>query len=264
MTEATAPEAIPQIPQKRSRVVSEVRVPMYSLADSLAVAEAIHKKGGGSATNDQLAAFLGYKSANNGSYLSRVASARIFDFIGGAGRLTITARAQSILMPVYQQDVKPALVKAFLDVPLYKAVYDEYHGKDLPTPFGMTNALRTRFGVAPSRVEAGLRALMESADQAGFFEVRGSRTQLIIPNLPDAPPRQPPTESSDQETPSEGRNGGGGGGGDERPPSQPMSAEDLKNEYISTLIGVLREKGGNGEVDDALMARIEKLLGLPQ
>src|SRR5437899_7048120 len=98
MTEASEPKSIAP-PTKRTRIVSEVRVPVYSLADSLAVADAIYKKGGGTASNDQLAAFLGYKSTNNGSYLSRVAAARIFDFVGGQGNsLTITPRAQSILM----------------------------------------------------------------------------------------------------------------------------------------------------------------------
>lgn len=264
MTEATAPQSIaPPDPKKRTRVVSEVRVPVYSMADSLAVAKAIHEKGGGGATNDQLAAFLGYKSANNGSYLSRVSSARIFDFITGAGTLTITPRAQSILMPVYQTEVKRALVKSFLDVPLYKAVYDEYFGKELPMPFGMANAFKTRFSVPPSRIEPGLRALMDSAEQAGFFEVRGSRTQLIVPNM--SPPLAKPEVELDVENhASEHRVGGGGGGGrDEHPPSVPKSAADLKNEYISTLIGVLREKGGSGDMDEVLMARIEKLLGLP-
>ncbi|MGD0019676.1 MAG: hypothetical protein ABSD62_10520 [Candidatus Limnocylindrales bacterium] len=264
MTEVTAPQSIAPTPKKRTRIVSDVRVPVYSLLDSLAVAEAIHKKGGGSASNDQLAAFLGYKSAKNGSYLSRVATARIFDFITGQGdRLTITPRAQSILMPVYTHDARQALVKAFLDVPLYKAVYDEYFGKELPTPFGMTNAFRTHFGVAPSRVEAGLRALMESAEQAGFFEVRGTRTQLIIPKLPDGFPRKITPQEEGSEEPQDEQTSGGGGGS-RNPPPPPKTPEDLKNEYISTLIGVLREKGSSGEVDGALMERIEKLLGLPQ
>jgi hypothetical protein len=265
MTEATAPQPIDPTAKKRTRIVSDVRVPVYSLLDSLAVAEAIHKKGGGSASNDQLAAFLGYKSANNGSYLSRVASARIFDFVTGeGGRLTITPRAQSILMPVYTHDARQALVSAFLDVPLYKAVYDEYFGKELPTPFGMKNALRTRFGVAPSRLDAGLRALMESAEQAGFFEVRGTRTQLIIPKLSDGLPRRIPPQDPEGDDPGDDLGSSGGGGGSRTPPPPPKSAEDLKNEYISTLIGVLRDKGSSGEIDGALMERIEKLLGLPQ
>ncbi len=264
MTEATAPQAL--LPEKkRTRVVSEVRFPVYSLLDSLEVARAIHEKGGGLASNEQLAAFLRYRGSNNGSYLARVAAARMFDFVAGEGsRLTITARAQTILMPVYKEQAEQALIDAFMGVPLYRAVYEEYLGKDLPGEFGMSNALRTRFGVAPSRVDPALRALMESADQAGLFRTKGSRTQLIIPTVGRQPaPRVGQRDDAvgeynhtDQEA------GGGGGGGGYLPPATPKTHEELRNEYVSTLIAVLRDKGAKGEADEALMARIEKLLGL--
>lgn len=245
-----------------------MRVPVYSLADSLAVADAIYKKGGGSASNDQLAAFLGYKSTNNGSYLSRVAAARIFDFVGGQGNsLTITLRAQSILMPEYTHTARAATIQAFLDVPLYKAIYDEYHGKDLPSvPFGMSNALRTRFGVAPSRVEGGLRAFLDSADQAGFFEVRGNRTQLIIPRVPDGLPRKVPPFDSDRGSNEPRLGGNGGGGGDDGgnpPPITKASPKELKNEYVMTLIRLLGNST-SGEERTELMGKIDKLLDLAQ
>jgi hypothetical protein len=109
---------------------------------------------------------------------------------------------------------------------------------------------------------------MESADMAGLFEVRGSRTQLIIPTMPAAAARRPPI---DEEEPTEetvvadngGSGGNGGNGGGRRTPSSmPKSREDLQNEYVGTLIGLLRDKGSQGEVDEQLMAKIEKLLDL--
>lgn len=74
-----------------------------------------------------MAAFLRYRRSNNGSYLARVAAARMFDFVMGEGsRLTISPRAQTILMPVYKEQVEQGLLDAFMGVPLYKDVYDEY------------------------------------------------------------------------------------------------------------------------------------------
>ena len=260
------PSAIPSNDKspRRTRVVSTTKFAASSLADSIAVAEAIHKKGGGRASHDQLAAFLGYKSANNGSYLDRVASAKLFGLVEGArGDMTLSDRAEAILMPEYAENVRQHLINAFMAVPLFRAVYEEYHGKELPPPFGMQNALRTRFGITPSRLADAYRSLMDSADTAGLFEVRGSRTQLIIPTM--ASPKKAPDPETDLETPDATALGGGsngGGGGRIDPP--PKSRQDLQNEYVSTLITILREKGTKGELDADLMERIEKLLEITQ
>ena len=113
--------------------------------------------------------------------------------------------------------------------------------------------------MAPSGVETAISTLYASAEAAGFFEARaGSRTQLIIPQVGRTPP-------PDQRHPPGGEHGGGGGS-DEPPHDerQHRTASDLKNDYVSTLIAVLREQGKNGALDQELMLRIEKLLDLPQ
>jgi hypothetical protein len=242
---------------------SEHRFPVYDLGACVLVAKAIHEKGGGSATDDHLAAFLGYKSAANGAFVNRVAAAKLFGLIeGGPNRRTITQLAQKILMPIRDTDPRQGLVEAFMRVPLYKTVYEEYHGKELPPQFGLKNALRTQFGVTPKRVDRALGALIQSAETAGFFDVRGSRTQLIMPAISQlAPP--PPADTGDQDESRPGGSGGGDGDGG-LPPSGPKTKQELQNEYIGTLIGALREQGAKGEMDGELMARIEKLLELAE
>jgi hypothetical protein len=42
--------------------------------------------------------------------------------------------------------------------------------------------------------------------------------------------------------------------------SGPATLDDVKARYINTLIAMLEEKGKAGEMDEALMGRIEKLL----
>jgi hypothetical protein len=239
---------------------SALKFPVYGLADSVLAAKAIHEKGGGAATNDHLAAFLGYRSSKNGAFVNRVASAKLFGLIEGPpSRLIITGRAQKILMPINPSDPRQALIDAFLSVPLYAAIYRENQGKELPPEFGMKNALRTMFGVVPGRIDEAYRAFVSSADTAGFFEIRGSKTQLIMPMVPAGLPRGAvsPVEADEEDGTSTFSGGGGGNGTPPKPPS------DLRSEYIAALIGLLRDKGAKGEVDEALMARIEKLLGEP-
>src|SRR5437867_3171887 len=129
-------DATAETGSKRQR--AEMPAPAYNLADSVAVADAVHDKGGGAATADQLAAFLDYKGTNNGAFITRVAAAKHFKLIDGGGRggtYRITPLAERVLMPVYQESAQEALLDAFFNVPLFKAVFDEYKGKELPSEF---------------------------------------------------------------------------------------------------------------------------------
>lgn len=243
---------------------SETRFPSYGLAESVEVARLIHTRGGGAASADQLASYLGYKSTNNGAYLARVSAARSFALINRNGEAFIPSdRAHKILSPTYPADQKRALVEAFFEIPLFKKVYDDFKGKELPPEFGMKNALRTQHGVIAGRIDVALKVLMESAETAGFFETRGAKTHLIPPLLQVPPvgslPPAPQTTNDDAE------HGGGGGndGGDNpppKPPAQPQLA-DAKALYVGALIKMFDVKVSKGEFDDKLMERIERLLG---
>lgn len=245
------------LPDKDSRGRSGTAFPAYSLPDSIAVAKVIYDRGGGQATKEHLAAFLGYKSTNNGAFLSRVGAAKLFGLIESSGdTLRLTQLGQRVLMPESSEDLRQALVDAFLTVPLFKRVYEEYRGKDLPEGLGLKNALRLKFQILPGRIDLAYRTLFDSAETAGFFEVRGSKTQLIIP-ITKAPSK---SQDEQQNGDEESRSFKGGGGG--KPPSLPKSRDELQNEYIGALIEVLREKSKQGEMDNELMERIERLLNL--
>jgi hypothetical protein len=257
MSTTVLPSAAKEAPTR-----SEVRFPVYDLGACVAVAKAIHEKGGGSATDDHLAAFLGYKSANNGAFINRLAASKLFGLIeGGPSRRTITQLAQKILMPIRDTDPRQGLVDAFMRVPLYSAVYEEYKGKELPPEFGLKNALRTQFGVTPKRIDRAYSALIDSAETAGFFDVRGSRTQLIMPAITPRTASNA-TDEDGEEADGDQPGGGAGGGGGRFDPPPVKTKEELQNEYVGTLIALLREKGSEGDSGADLMARIEKLLGL--
>jgi hypothetical protein len=250
---------VAQHPPEESSRFSGIAFPAYGLADSVAVANAIHNKGGGYATREQLAAFLEYASTTNGAYLSRVGAAKLFGLLLEEDkRHKLSPLAIRILMPESDEERRSALVDAFFTVPLFKSMYDEYSGKGLPEGLGLKNALRVKFKVVPGRIDVAYRAFFDSAETAGFFETRGgSKTQLIMPVLRPSPIKPPEQKNGEHE------GGGGGGSANPPPPLVTRSKEDLWNDYIGTLIGALRDKSGKeGEMDKDLMERIERLLEL--
>src|SRR6185369_9991290 len=104
-----------------------------------------------------------------------------------------TPLAYRILSPVYPHEAKQALVEAFLNADLFKRVYEDFKGRELPPEFGLKNALRNQYGVVPARVDLAYRTLIDSADAAGFFATKaGARTHLILPTI-HVTPTPPPT-----------------------------------------------------------------------
>ena len=181
----------------------------------------------------------------------------------------------SVLTPVYDVDQKEALVKAFFNVQLFKRVYEDFKGKELPPEFGMKNALRHQYGVVSKRIELAYRMLMESAEQARFFETRnGAKTHLILPALPSPPGPASPARSSVSETRNANESiiagGNGGSGGDDGGKNSPEaikvrtaptgSMADVKARYLESLIKLFEEKSAKGDLDEKLMERIERLL----
>src|SRR5690349_21661920 len=77
---------------------STVEFPYYDLDASVEVARTIHEKAGGICERAALAGYLNYSSQTNGSFLTRVAAARLFGFIepAEAGALRITDRGRAI------------------------------------------------------------------------------------------------------------------------------------------------------------------------
>jgi len=240
------------------KVKSGIAFPYYDLADSVAVAKAIHDKGGGSATREQVAAFLEYKSVQNGAFLTRIGAARTFGLIADMNKeLRVTPLGYKIISPESQEQYAEGLVEAFLTVPLFKAIYDEYRGRDLPEGLGLKNALRLKFKIVPKRIDPVYRVFFESAEVAGFFKTRGSKTQLIAPVIRSG--AKPQVDADKKDAPEVKRSGGNG----DEPPKPPLvNKDDLPTEYVASLIQLLRDKGARGEVDTDLMERIERLLGL--
>lgn len=208
----------PKKAQKKKIARSGIGFPYYNLEASVEVAELVHERGGGSCSPDQLASFLGYSGTNSGTYLTRVASARMFGLIVSQhGIVSVTERARDIFTPVMPDDSKKSKVEAFLSVPLFQAVFDKFTGTTLPKTVGLKSLLENQFKIVKARVTPALRILMESAEYAGFFETSGNQTRLIKPVMGSNSEKEVSSGASKKEEGGkqgilERRKGGGEGG----------------------------------------------------
>ena len=202
--------------QGKPRPKSGVSFPYFDLAQSIEVAKTMHEKAGGTCDRAQLATLLGYSGIKNGSFLSRVAAAKMFGLIEETDdqRVRVSARGRSIVAPISEAQAAKAKVDAFLGVDLFKKIYDAYHGTTLPEQAGLRNLLATDYQVVPDRISPTVRVMMDSAEQAGLFKAAGNRTRMVMPLAGSAtvtPPTEPPAEPPPP--PRHGGSGGGGNGG---------------------------------------------------
>lgn len=166
---------------KGSRPRSEVSFPYYSLDAAAEVATKIHDQAGGSCSRDQLAPMLGYSGTKNGGFLSKLGAARMFGLVEEVnGLLRPTQLASQIYAPVQASDAQRAKVQAFLNVELFRKIYERFKGQPLPNSEGLENLLRTQLKVVPAQIKNALRVMQESAESAGFFDAAG-RGRLVIP-----------------------------------------------------------------------------------
>lgn len=216
---------------KSSSGRSGISSPYFDLAASIAVAETIYKTGGGACSPEQLAPWLGYKSIGSGTYLTRVSAAnKHFGLVEiSDDRIIITERARKILSPVLPEDAVNAKIDAFLGVPLFSRVFEQFRGNSLPPEVGLKNLFLNTYKILPDRVSQAVRVFLNSAEQAGFFSTTGDRSRLVKPNVKTSPDAPPSTAQNEQPSAPEKQKSGGGSSGD-GPPG-----------VHSAIVGLLRE-----------------------
>ena len=200
---------------------SGITSPYFDLSASISVAQAIQQQGGGTASPDQLAHWLGYKSTSSGTYGTRTSAAsKHFGLIDISGDIiVITERAKTILSPVMPEDAISSKAEAFLAVPLFAKVYEQFRGSQLPPEVGLKNLFLNTYKVLPDRVAQAVRVFLNSAEQAGFFSTSGDRSRLIKPVVSQSSMQpqshQEPSDNSPPkiETPTHERHRTGGGDG---------------------------------------------------
>ncbi len=188
---------------------STIEFPYADIDSSFDVVRGIHNAGGTSCESEQLAAQLKLESKGGGFRL-KINAARTFGLItyDRGGRISLSEVGRQAIDP---QTERAARVKAFLSVPLFQKVYEEFKGRPLPPRAALERTL-VNFGVAEKVKDRARQILDRSAKQAGFFDATSDR--LVKPRVDDLPESSAENEqSANAEEKQKSGNGGGNGGG---------------------------------------------------
>jgi hypothetical protein len=235
-------KVVPVAKPARTRELSSIVFPYRDMENAISVAEGLLKGGGVGLTTDQLAGQMGLQPGS-GNFVLKVAAARIFGLIVNAqGKYELTNTGFAILDKDEKRQ-RSAKVDAFLNVPLFRRVYEEFKGKQLPPrPHGLEQAL-VKFGVTVKQKEAARLILEKSAAQSGFFATDVDR--LIMPILA-APTPQERTSSYGEGVEAARAVGGGGGMG---PPPELREADRGRHPFIQGLLKTLPEPETNWTIE---------------
>jgi hypothetical protein len=198
---------------------STIEFPYTDIDNAIEVAAGVFRGGGPSCEWEQLAAELDAE-AKGGNFRLRIGGARLYGLVTSerGGKVALTELGQQIIDP---SKAKHAKVTAFLSVPLYQKVYDQFKGSLLPPTPGMERAIEG-MGVGAKVKERARQVMMRSAKQAGFLDHAPDR--FVKPSLrADGEDAGSLAASAGAKTPSgkeppAGAGGGGtGGGGGQHP-----------------------------------------------
>ena len=234
-------------PVRPPRAPSAIVFPYGDIGDAITVAEGLLNGGGVSLSRDQLAASMGL-APNGGGFAGKIATARIFGLIdSSSGKYQLTELGYEIVDPSRQAQAK---IASFLQVPLYKRIYDEFRNKMLPPrPHGLEKAI-INFGVTEKNARAARQAFERSARVAGFYP-GGNEDRLVEPfGVNITPPLGPPDvheAAAPEGTFSQSAS----------PQSQAPEQPQRPLEY--QLVDLLKEEGVTEPVSDAIWAIVRFL-----
>jgi len=189
---------------------STIGFPYNNLNDAIDVARAIHSHAGSGDCDDvQLAAWLNMSPKSSG-YRVQLSAARMFQLVETAsGQHKLATLGKMVVDP---QREREARAKAFMSVPLYARVYQDYKGGVIPPAAAFERDI-VGMGVAEKQKGRARQVFEKSAEQAGFFE--HGKNRLVMPAVASRDDEKPDVEEKeDGEKKNEtGGNGGGGGKG---------------------------------------------------
>jgi hypothetical protein len=226
---------------KRAREQSSIAFPYMDLDTSITVARAFVQNGGGPRTRDQLAGAMG-QSPLSGAFIMKLSAARQFglvEFVDSKFKLTDLGHS---IVDKNEARERSARVQAFLSVELYRKIYEEFKGKQLPPrPLGLEQTF-VQMGVAPKQKSNARLAFDKSARQAGFSTLDPDR--LIEPMLggESGEGHSTPVSSAKSTRPMSFAGGGGSaldpliaGLLDRLPPPGESWSEDKRKRWLQTF-----------------------------
>lgn len=159
---------------EQARGRSTIEFPYLDLSNAMEVAHAVKAVGGTSADWPQIAIKLTMQ-ADGGAFRLRILTARVFGIVkSDRGRVELTPLGSRVVDPQYERAAK---VEAFMQVPLFKALYDKLAGQTLPPPQALER-MAEQAGVAPKQKDRARQNFLRSAKQAGLFDLSPDRLAM--------------------------------------------------------------------------------------
>jgi hypothetical protein len=213
---------------------STIGFPYNNLNDAIDVARAVHSNAGtGDCDDVQLAAWLNMSPKSSG-YRVQLSAARQFGVVETtSSRHKLTALGKMVVDP---QREREARAKAFMNVPLYARVYEDYKGGVIPPAAAFERDI-VSMGVAEKQKGRARQVFEKSAEQAGFFE--HGKNRLVMPGVATRDDEKPKDEDKKADEKNRDTGGGGGGGG--------FSG---LNPFIQGLLQTLPEPGSEWSAQD--------------
>lgn len=150
---------------------STIAFPYDDLAAATEVVRVAHEVYGGKCTPEDVAARLD-QQAGSGAFRNKVGAARVFGLIGAKrGEVKVTDLGRRVLDRRTSADAK---AEAFLTVPLYAALFEEYRTGPLPSDLGLEAKIKN-LGVPVKSARSARQVFQRSAQQAGFFQAGTDR-----------------------------------------------------------------------------------------
>ncbi len=185
--------------------------PMYDLAPSLEIGEAVHNCGGArvGVHKSQIAAHVKL-SETSSTFDARMGTARSFGIITGRGEYTLTENAQKYFSPSSEEDRKQALLTFLVSPPVFAKFVDKYDGTKIPVGEFLANVFISQFQVGKSWAPRVATIFTKTAEMAGVLDSQGflryqavvkgfaSRVSLHGPGRTGVPPISPPSGTEGQ------------------------------------------------------------------
>lgn len=165
-----------------ARQQSAIVFPYVDLESAVAMARGLYHVGGLACAVQDLASYL-QQAVSGGGFRLRLLAARRFGLLQyERGAVQLTELGRRVIDPAQE---RAARAKAFLEVPLFQAVYEKFQGVALPQSEVLEQVLGS-LGVPSKQRGKARQLLLRSARQAGFFNA--ARDRLTAPPAPQLAP----------------------------------------------------------------------------
>lgn len=149
------------------------------LKEAIDLITTIYERGGGSMTQDDIAALMRLSPKSSGFRL-KLAAMRNFDLIQTDGySIRLTERARGIIAPTSSQEQHATIYETFNLIPVFSYLYNKYCGGYLPESTFLSNTIEKELSIASEHKEKWVRLFTESGRAAGLLREDGGKMRVL-------------------------------------------------------------------------------------